>query len=189
MKGEPRIRAGYVKANLAAAAGCGPKVLGALRAAAPDVIDTIRAAGHGDWLPVDVNQRLVREVRALGGQALLRDWGRRTVFESVEGPLLKPLWRAVVNLFGLTPAMTLRRAPLGWELVYRDCGLLTAVPIGDNALQLRIEGACALFLDDADYVEWIGGAVEAAVDLGGDRGRVEVHVDRSARRVEFDVRW
>ncbi|OGQ11712.1 MAG: hypothetical protein A2138_15715 [Deltaproteobacteria bacterium RBG_16_71_12] len=189
MSGEPRIRAGYSKASLMAVARLGPRVQRAVHAALPDILDVVRNAGHGDWLPVDFNVRVVREVCKAAGPSALRDWHRRTVFDAVQGPLLQPLWSAVVNLFGLTPSMTLRRAPLGWELVYRDCGLLTVVPRGANEMQLRVEGACQAFLDDVDYVEWICGGVEAAVDLGGARGIVYANIDRPGRRLELEVRW
>lgn len=189
MSGEPQIRAGYLKANLSAVSGFGAPVESAVRAALPDIVEAVRRAEHADWLPFELNVRLVRELSKVAGPSGVRDWHRRAVFDAIQGPLLRPLWSAVVKLFGLTPAITLRRAPLGWELVYRDCGLLTVVPVGATEMQLRVEGACRAMLDNKELVEWLCGGLEAAADLGGARGTVHAHIDRDARRVVFDVHW
>lgn len=183
------MRAGYIKANLAAVASFGPDVQEQLAAGIPEVIDEIDRAAFGDWLPVHVNVALTHEVCDLVGRSGVRNWNRRTVLGAVQGPLLRPLWRAVASLFGPTPSSVLRRSPLGWELVYQDCGFLTVVPLGPNRMQLRVEGARGPFLDDEDYVEWTCGGLEGALDLGGARGSVYAHMDPAAHRVEFDVRW
>ena len=183
------MRASYIQDNLAAVTAFGPDIERRLRAAIPDAIAEITSAARVDWLPISVDVALTHAVRELTGTSGLRDWSRRAFLGAVQGPMLRPIVRAVVSLFGLTPATVLRRAPMGWQQIYQDCGLLIVVPVTPNHVQLRVEGARGPFLDDQDYVEGTCGTFEGAVDLGGARGTVEAHMDPAAHRVEFDVRW
>lgn len=189
MSTQPRMRASYIKDNLAAVAACGPRVQSQLYAAIPDTIAEIQSAARVDWLPIGVDVALTRAVCELTGISGVRDWSRRAFLCAVEGPMLRPIVRAVVSLFGLSPATVLRRAPMGWQQIYQDCGLLVAVPLAHNHMRLRVEGARGPFLENQCYVEGTCGTFEGAVDLGGARGTVEAHVDVAAKRVEFDVLW
>lgn len=189
MSAQPRMRASYIQDNLAAVAACGPDVHKRVLAAIPDTIEEIRSAARVDWLPIGVDVVLTRTVCELTGISGVRDWSRRAFLGAVQGPLLRPIVRAVVSLFGLSPATVLRRAPMGWQQIYQDCGQLIVVPLAPNRMQLRIEGAREPFLENHCYIEGTCGTFEGAVDLGGARGNVDAHVDTAARRVEFDVRW
>jgi hypothetical protein len=189
MSDEPRMRASYIKDNLAAVRSFGPDVETRVRREIPDVIARIEGAARVDWLPISVDAALTRAVAQLTGASGVRDWSRRAFLSAVEGPMLRPIVRAVVSLFGLTPATVLRRAPMGWQQIYQGCGMLVCEPLAPNRMVVRVEGASGPFLDDADYVEGTCGTFEGAVDLGGARGVVHAHVDRAAKRVEFDVSW
>lgn len=189
MPGEPRMRASYIKDNLAAVRSFGPDVERSLRGEIGDAVVEIESAARVDWLPIGVDVALTRTVRKLTGSNGVRDWSRRSFLAAVEGPMLRPIVRAVVSLFGLTPATVLRRAPMGWQQIYQNCGLLICEPLAPDRMRLRVEGARGPFLDDHDYVEGTCGTFEGAVDLGGARGNVSAHIDANARRVEFDVSW
>ncbi|MBI1947561.1 MAG: hypothetical protein HYS27_17860 [Deltaproteobacteria bacterium] len=189
MSGQARMRASYIQDNLAAVEACSPDVQRRLFAAIPETIDEIRSAARVDWLPIGVDVVLTRTVCELTGFSGVRDWSRRAFLSAVQGPMLRPIVRAVVSLFGLTPATVLRRAPMGWQQIYQGCGLLVVVPMTPDHMCLRIEGANGPFLENQCYVEGTCGTFEGAVDLGGARGTVEAHVDAAAKRVEFDVRW
>lgn len=189
MSAQPRMRASYIKDNLDAVAAFGPDVQRRLFGAIPDTITEIQSAARVDWLPIGVDVVLTRTVCELTGVSGVRDWSRRAFLRAVEGPMLRPIVRAVVSLFGLTPATVLRRAPMGWQQIYQDCGLLVAVPVAYDRMQLRVEGAVGPFLERGCYVEGTCGTFEGAVDLGGARGTVDAHVDVGAKRVEFDISW
>lgn len=183
------MRASYIKDNLAAVRAFGPDVERRLREEIRDAIAEIESAARVDWLPIGVDVALTRAVHKLTGTNGVRDWSRRSFLAAVEGPMLRPIVRAVVSLFGLTPATVLRRAPMGWQQIYQNCGLLLCEPLAPDRMRLRVEGARGPFLDDTDYVEGTCGTFEGAVDLGGARGSVSAHIDAGARRVEFDVSW
>ncbi len=189
MPGEPRMRASYIKDNLAAVSSFGPELERRLRSEIASTIAEIEQAARVDWLPIGVDVVLTRAVRRLTGTSGVRDWSRRSFLSAVEGPMLRPIVRAVVSLFGLTPSTVLRRAPMGWQQIYMNCGLLVCEPLATDRMRLRVEGARGPFLDDVDYVEGTCGTFEGAVDLGGARGTVHAHMDPTAKRVEFDIAW
>ncbi len=183
------MRASYIKDNLDAVRAFGPELEARLRRDIADTVAEIEHASRVDWLPIGVDVVLTRAVRRLTGTNGVRDWSRRSFLSAVEGPMLRPIVRAVVSLFGLTPATVLRRAPMGWQQIYQGCGLLVCEPLTPDRMRMRVEGARGPFLDDQDYIEGTCGTFEGAVDLGGARGTVDAYVDAPARRVEFDVRW
>lgn len=189
MAGDPRMRASYIKDNLSALGSFGADVERQVRSAIPDTVTEIERAARVDWLPIDVDVALTRAVHQLKGTPGVRDWSRRSLLSAVEGPMLRPIVRAVVALFGLTPATVLRRAPMAWQQIYQDCGLLVCEPVSPHEMRLRVEGARGPFLNDGAYVEGTCGTFEGAVDLGGARGVVHAHMDPGAGRVEFTVTW
>lgn len=189
MPGQARMRASYIKDNLKAVRSFGPDVEGRLRVDLADAVAEIEHASRVDWLPIGIDVALTRAVRHLTGTNGVRNWSRRSFLSAVEGPMLRPIVRAVVSLFGLTPATVLRRAPMGWQQIYQNCGILVCEPVTPERMRLRVEGASGPFLDDQDYIEGTCGTFEGAVDLGGARGTVDAYVDVAARRLEFDVRW
>lgn len=189
MPGEPRMRASYIQDNLAAVRNFGPEVERRLRMDIADTVAEIEAAARVDFLPIGVDVVLTRAVHALTGVNGVRDWSRRAFLSAVEGPMLRPIVRAVVSLFGLSPSTVLRRAPMGWQQIYQNCGILVCESLSTHQMRLRVEGARGPFLDDVDYVEGTCGTFEGAVDLGGARGIVHAHIDAPAKRVEFDVAW
>lgn len=183
------MRASYIMDNLKAVRAFGPEVDARLRADIADTVAEIEHASRVDWLPIGIDVALTRAVHRLTGVNGVRDWGRRSFLSAVEGPMLRPIVRAVVSLFGLTPSTLLRRAPMAWQQIYQDCGMLVCEPLAPDRMRVRLEGARGPFLDDQGYIEGTCGVFEGAVDLGGARGTVDAHVDSAAKRLEFDVRW
>jgi hypothetical protein len=182
--GDPSMRASYIKDNVAALALLGDAAA-RIEARVPDVIATVAAASKLEWMPLQLDIALTAAVFAESGRDGVRAWSRRALLQSLQGPLLKPILDGAVTLFGLSPPALLKRSPLIWKQIYRDCGLLHIEEPERHVVNVVIAGVPTLISDDVGYLEGTAGAFEAVLELTHVKG----HVDVVAVPVGFRVAW
>jgi hypothetical protein len=134
---------------------------------------------------------LAEVIRQVCGSTEARAFWRMSFRESINQPMLAPLARGALILFGNVPGALVRRTPQAWQLFTRNCGSLKAVDVGDeNAVLLRVENfprICRV----AGFVSMVEGGLESEMDYFRVRGTVETRADSFLARgfAEFVARW
>jgi hypothetical protein len=189
MPREPRMRASYIQGNLHALELLGPEHAARIHAAlGPGLTRTIRQASRVDWLPLSVDLALTAAVFREVGIEGLRAWGRNALLVSADGPLLRPILRAAISLFGLTPLSLLRHMPMAWRQVYQECGVVRVEQVTPRELRIHVDGLPEAMAEDTPYLEGIAGAIEGALQLARSKGTVSLS-RASTVSVVFDVIW
>ena len=141
------------------------------------------------WLPLEIDVELTAAVERVVGRDRMRRWARDAIVRSTEGPLLRPIV-AGLQAMGLTPHNALRRAPYGWTLIYRHCGVLHYQRDGDHGVVLVHEDVPALMFDSPGYPHGIGGTFDGVMELaGGQDVESLVEPETAARRYRYRCRW
>lgn len=175
----PTMRGSQLHANLVALQTLGAPEAEAIRAVAPDAVRDIEAAIAVAWLPIELDVALTDAVVEVVGHDRMRAWASEAILESTRGPLLGPITRTLVAM-GMTPASPLHRVPLGWPLVYRNCGEVTAERVDEHTVLLQhIEPPRAMSLS-VTYREGIAGTFEGLMKIGGAE-RAHVYLESEPR--------
>jgi hypothetical protein len=151
----------------------------------------IREAGRLTWQDARVLMDLAEVIRQVCGSTEARAFWRMSFRESINQPMLAPLARGALILFGNVPGALVRRTPQAWQLFTRNCGSLRAVDVGEeNAVLLRVENfprICRV----AGFVSMVEGGLESEMDYFRVRGTVETRAESFLARgfAEFVARW
>ncbi|MFK7991574.1 MAG: hypothetical protein AB8I08_36495 [Sandaracinaceae bacterium] len=163
---QPVMRGSQIHANLTALSALGAEEESAIRAVASEAVKAIEASIAVAWLPIEFDLQLTEAVVEVVGHDRMREWAANSIAQSTQGPLLGPLLRTL-NALGLTPASTLHRIPLGWSLVYRNCGAMDVQTVDAQTVMVRhVEPPGEMTLS-LDYRESIGAAFEGLMVIGG----------------------
>lgn len=184
---EPMMRAAYLQENLTAVVGLGEDVGARVRQNLPEgLASRIERALRTDWLPLADDVALTRAIVAVVGIKGLREVNRLAVRRSFEGPLLAPIVKGAVTLFGATPMALIRMAPRSFHHIHRDAGdwqvdaidhgatlVWSDLPESIRALPVYLEGTC--------------GTLEGGCAVVGFVGESSVVIDDG--RAVFTTRW
>ena len=183
------MRASHLQANLRAIDGLGVETARVVREELAAIVREVEASLRTRWLPLEYDLEMTRALESVVGIAGVRRWSQEAIVVSARGPLLGPLLRGLQAL-GLNPHRALRRAPMGWGLIYRDFGEIAYEEQSEATGTLVHSSVPPAHLDQAIYYEGVAGAWEGVIDLtGGHRPRVEVAVDRPERRIVYRCSW
>jgi hypothetical protein len=143
------------------------RILGHLEAAD---LRKIEGAAAYDWLPIEVDLRLVRSAYEQLGPSMFVALVRRAAHENLRSPLLRALAMGA-RMLGRNALMVV--LPRGWHILVRNCGRvhvtrdarrrITFVELLDVPSPIREEKAFQL---------GIAGALAACMDFGGYVGQV-----------------
>jgi hypothetical protein len=187
---QPRMRANHIQQNVESLELLGPDVARAVKAdLGAEALERIEKATRVEWLPVEVDVAITEAVARTTGEAGVRKWSRAALAESVEAPFLRPIVKAAIALFGLTPASLLRHAPTGWKQVYLDCGVIRFESVNDKHVRLHLDGAPLQMTASKPYLVGTAGAWEAAFDIARAEGGVVDLTVPSPVAAVFDVTW
>lgn len=170
---EPRIKASLVKSALVEIRRLPAKDLHSVSdRVAPGTFQVIDDAASLAWLPMVHQVELDHAVHeALGPQrlmALTRDWTRAATMT----PLVAPVLRGTLSLFGSGSALVLKMFPRFWRMSIRDCGGMDVVIDGQGGTLTYTD--LPPMLRSAPFVAASQGSVWGMVDLFNDgRGSVE----------------
>lgn len=183
------MRASYMQSELHALPTLGDDVAAELRQClGEELVRTVMSADGSAWLPLAVDLQLTDVVRRRVGARALRTWGSSTMRIAIEGPLLRPILRAAVALFGMTPLTVVRHASITWSEIYRGCGEMRVEQLGPDRVRIHVEHAPPMMLEDLSYLEGVAGALEAGLQLAGVTASVGLSRD-TAQSAVFDVTW
>jgi hypothetical protein len=168
------MRAAQLKEDLLALVALGNHRASLILAEVPpgDLRRIVRASTF-DWLPIGVNLELCRTVHDAAGDAGSRAWGRAALRRTIESSLFRPVVNTAIRAFGLAPVTLLRLAPLVWRSTFRDAGRLTVTRTSPHTATVRLVGLPEP-MRERPFLLSIAGALEAALDIAGGLGTVEL---------------
>jgi hypothetical protein len=156
-----------------------------------DLRRQIREVGHLGWHDARTLMELLDIIDEKTGEIGSRSFWRASFNEAITQPLIAPLARGALAMWGDSPGALVRRTPEAWIFFTRNCGALRAVPAGEEgAIILHFEGL-AKILRARSFLHMVEGGMQSEMDYVHATGTVETRAERfgSEGLVEFLVRW
>lgn len=155
-------------------------------------VDSVRAkirdAGIFDWYPAEVHLELVHHVHAvLPAEALLQFWCD-LVLDGFSRALLKPLVTGGLGVYGKKPTSFLRLAPHAWNLVTRQCGVLTCKPQTEGITHMALTELPPVIDRSPGMIAFVEGGLRATYRYFSLSGNVR-QITRTPGAVEFSVTY
>jgi hypothetical protein len=186
----PLIRASLFHSNLDALEALGPIAASKVRdALPPGFLEEIEATSRLAWVPLEHDIVLTETVGRVLGRDKMRAWSRDGIVRAIEGPLLAPLVRSVLFLFGATPHSVLRRLPQAWSMCNRNCGDAAYTQVAERRGLVRLSDLPAVYLEHALYREGLAGAIEGGIIVGGESGEVLPELDPATNDLLLRCSW
>ena len=168
-----------------------PRGAPVIDAISPDLRRAIREAGRLTWQNARMLTDLAEQIRqGCGADGAVGFW-RESFLECITQPMIAPLARGALTIFGNRPDAFVRRTPLAWQLMTRGCGTLKAVALNEeNAIILRAENLPRIFRVDG-FVRMGEGGLLMEMDYFHATGAVETRAEQLEKRgaVDFLARW
>jgi hypothetical protein len=186
----PEIRAAQLQENLVALAVLGDEVARRVLADVPaEVLTRIREATRVAWLPVvEVNEPLLRAIRAHAGDEGLRDFARAAALRSATSRLFGPIVEPLVRMFGLKPGVLLRVPPLAYRATFRGMGELSVESSAPHRVRFALRRLPPKVERD-QFLLVMAGAIESALAHAQVVGRVDVLAGAGDVDACFEARW
>ena len=156
-----------------------------------DLRREIREVGHLGWHEARVFMDLLAAIHRVTGDAGSRAFWRESFIEAITQPLISPLARGALTLWGSSPGSLVRRNPEAWIFFTRYCGTLRAVATEEtNGMVLRLENLAPICRAPS-FIYMVEGGLESELDYVRASGTVEIRADRFSADgfVDFVVRW
>lgn len=158
-----------------------------------DELSTLRAQVRDlsllSWAPAKLQVAICDALDAgLGRAQACRFWSD-FMLEAFERPLLFPVIRGALALYGKGPEALYRMAPRTHVLVTRNCGTLSLFGITEHSATIRLEQLPAALCESGTFLHCYWGTCEAVLrhlDIPGDIVRDEAS---SAGRADFHIKW
>ncbi|MBI5542333.1 MAG: hypothetical protein HY901_00465, partial [Deltaproteobacteria bacterium] len=125
----------------------------------------------------------------VAGEEAIREWSRRSILLSFEGPLLRPLVEASVKVFGLTPISWLQWIPRLWPSMCRNCGTLEVGETSPSRCTIHFAKAPPALVQSRPFLISLCGSCEGVIQLCKVKGRVEHELDPRTGVVLLRARW
>ena len=111
------VRASWLKYIVS----CAKRREGSLDLVSPELRQRIRDMGMLEWVPFERFMELARAIHAAEGSDSVDFW-RTAMLRAISGPVLSPLMRGGLMMFGNGAASLLARAPQVYALTARNAG-------------------------------------------------------------------
>lgn len=163
----------------------------AIRGALPTrLIAELQGASPVGWMSIADNVLLADTIATCLGETRARPFFRQVLLLEYQSSLLKPFVDGIARLLGLTPITFVKMAPRGWELVYRECGVLEGQPVSENEASLVMRDLPAVCVRNKLWLEAVRSTFYTAFDLSQVEGEIAwLDLDLAARRASMGFRW
>lgn len=179
------IRASQMQANLESLPDFGAATEERILAlVSPSTLAAIRNAADDDWLPMESDVELTEAVGQVCGEGGVRAWGREAFRKSLSGPVLSPLLKSTLQVFGNNPGRLLSLLPHGFSLYYRDAGQWERVGRKSDEVVLRWDDLPEVVAQSRATLAGYAGAFEVLPEIAGIESAVEFDAELGA-----DGRW
>lgn len=136
----------------------------ALSALGDELVGEIDAASSVSWLPLELLQQVTERVARAVSPSAVRAWTRTAVAAGMDGPLLGPIARGSIRMFGPSPDAMFRFTPRAHGLVFRQCGELAYERAGLIGAVHWSEVPASFFQGPGMLAAWAGG-MDACLEL------------------------
>ncbi|HCF62264.1 MAG TPA: hypothetical protein DFS52_30270 [Myxococcales bacterium] len=186
----PSVRATFTQLTMEAAERLEPSIAQKLRDQMPaESLLRIEQTSRLDWLPIEDDLELTRVVVGLLGPERARVFWRQNLLDALSAPLLGPIAKGAVRLFGPTPPAIVRWTPRAWPHVYSACGELAASADGSSAT-LSWRAIPQALRQSSSFARALGYAFSSFFDFTNTDGEVEADLrELEAGRVVYSFRW
>jgi hypothetical protein len=147
----------------------------------------IEGAPPSGWLPLSFNFVLAGAVYELAGPQATRDWARRLCVETFATGLMRAMVKGMQAILELSPKTWFKRAPGGWNAVYRDGGevIVELDPI-DERVVLKFVNTPVEMRSDS-FMTSMAGGFDAVLELTGAKGRAMPTLRGEV--IEMEITW
>jgi hypothetical protein len=154
------------------------------------LLSEVREATPVGWMPIADNVTLADTIASTLGEARARPFFREVLLLEYQSSLLKPFVDGVSRALGITPAIFVKMAPSGWELVYRGCGSLEGRQVSDGEATLVLRDLPPACVRNKLWLEAVRSTFYTAFDLAHVDGEIEwQELNLGARRASMQFRW
>jgi hypothetical protein len=150
----------------------------------------IREAAPVAWLPARLHAELAEVGLAAFGVRRAHEYYRWQFGLSMQGPLLGPLLRTGVAVFGLSPAAFLRWANRGWDLSFRDAGGIHGEVLENGHGRLFYRDMPQALATSHAWVESVASSFYGMLDFTRTTGVVRfIERDPAAGNFTLELEW
>lgn len=154
---------------------------------APEQLEEIRQSVRTAWLPVELDVALSDAGRRVLGRERYWELGTRSVVRMTEQPLLAPVVRGFVRVWGRAPAAGFKLIPRALAQVYRNFGELDAEAEDNHArLTWRLPPE---MMAAREYAIGTGVTFRALYEICGVEGDVDYRFTDDGHVLELRYEW
>jgi hypothetical protein len=153
-------------------------------------LDAVRDATPLAWLPLAMNVEFSERATEVLGSERAAGFFRNMVLREYKTSLFKAFIAGVTRAMNVTPAVFVKLAPKGWDLIYQDSGVLTPLEPENGKARLSITDLPPVCARNDVWLESVRNSFYTAFDLSNVHGDVEwEELTLSARRAVFRFVW
>jgi hypothetical protein len=161
-----------------------------LAGVAPDLPARIREATSVAWMPLAENVQLADAIANCLGEQRARPFFREVLLLEYQSSLLKPFVEGITRALGVTPAVFVKMAPRGWELVYRDCGVLEGSVLSEHEATLVLSELPSVCVRNKLWLDAVRSTFYTAFDLSRVQGEIDwAELNFAGRRATMRFHW
>lgn len=155
-----------------------------------DFISRADKVSSTEWVPLGVDVALSQALFDVHGDAGSHRMSRDSILLSLEGPLLGPLARTALKMYGRDPTRILGLVPRGHNLVYRDAGFATVRSRSDaQETVIKFVDVPPMFFSPG-YIAGIEGGIDAVFRFTNIPGTVRIgEVSPKRQKFELNAQW
>lgn len=156
----------------------------------PAHVSAIDEAVPAVWLPMDVNLSVTEATSLELGPQGAHLFFRAMVTSEYRTDTFRSFVASVARLLGLTPSTYVKMAPRGWELVFKNCGLLRPLDRQRQQAWLEYTNIPPVCLRNDLWIESVRSSFYSAFDLTRVEGQIRwEELDFSRRRAVLQFDW
>ena len=183
-------RGRYMKDYLAAVRRLPPSKQDAVLARRPALVERIEAAGHLDWLPIELNLELTDAIFSGLGEEQADTFYQNWLKRQMSAPAFAGLVRTALALFRFDTAAIAKWIPKAFDLMYRDYGTFVIEPVSALAVNVQLSQMPAELVTHENWQRSVCSGLYALFFLTGAKGIAELdHVDVMRRSMRIKLSW
>jgi hypothetical protein len=150
----------------------------------------IREAGMLEWMAARQFFTVVNAIERVLEPSQSREFWKQRMLHSLEGRLLGPLRVGAIALYGRRPGSLVKRTPLAWSLVAKNCGVCEVTEPSKTSVVLAFDQLPSVARESQAMVNMLAGGCDATIEHIGTHGYVVTHAESLANgKVRVEVHW
>jgi hypothetical protein len=152
--------------------------------------DDVRNASALEWLPAELHGTVADAMIEVAGRGPARALWADVMIEAFDNPVLAPIVRGALRIYGKAPPSVMRMTPRAWPLFFRDCGRSWMEPVGDDRATMLFAELPHAIMASTGILDSFLSNCDAALRYTGFAGSVTPSYEQiSEARFSIDVQW